>query len=406
MGWLAAVLIVAGLSLHGVGTFNPDPPKWLAIYGFFLVFSIWLFFAKPKMTPVVWALLALLGWCLVSLLWAPDWRAGALRLQHLVALSGVYCWVLWSRHPLKAILPAVTISVISTGMLYFYHDQKVWAGYGNEVFLAEYLILSLPFCLCAILSSRRWVQVCGIFATMAGLILLTLNLSDTRWAALGGFCVLGLLWYRKYFYAALSVLIPLNGALLAGWFSGETLSSIRDRAEIWYNTFVMWLDYPFFGVGIGNFNYVYYRYQEMHTEVFTWGTLLKRVNVYAGAAHNEGLQMLAELGVVGLLLLLIFTTLCLYRSRSGLGLSILACALAVGSLGFPTQNPATALLIAMGMGLAAREVRYPAYRTVGARIGGVLVSIPAALWGGTGLDKDQRFRRIQGRNGRARNIPA
>ena len=97
--------------------------------------------------------------------------------------------------------------------------------------------------------------------------------------------------------------------------------SINTRLLIWRTTFEMIKDKPIFGSGIGTFRMNYLDYQAQ---------LLKENQNYtkyytkAGEAHNEYLQMWAELGIIGLgLFLLIFyfifhTVLIFYkRNKNG-----------------------------------------------------------------------------------------
>lgn len=86
--------------------------------------------------------------------------------------------------------------------------------------------------------------------------------------------------------------------------------SIKSRFLIWNTTFDMIKDSPILGIGLGAFELNYLKYQagflESHPEYIN-------VNVKAGEAHNEYLQMGAELGVIGLIFFLLIILL-FYKS--------------------------------------------------------------------------------------------
>ncbi|MBE3128638.1 MAG: O-antigen ligase family protein [Actinobacteria bacterium] len=78
--------------------------------------------------------------------------------------------------------------------------------------------------------------------------------------------------------------------------------SINTRLLIWKNTLNMIKDHPWLGSGIGTFKLKYQNYQadylqENPGEIKYW--------IKAGEAHNEYLQIWAELGIIGLFLFLI-----------------------------------------------------------------------------------------------------
>ena len=73
--------------------------------------------------------------------------------------------------------------------------------------------------------------------------------------------------------------------------------SINTRLLMWKTTFEMIKDKPIFGSGIGTFKMNYLNYQ---AEFLKNNPYYIRYSVKAGEAHNEYLQMWAELGIIGL----------------------------------------------------------------------------------------------------------
>jgi tetratricopeptide (TPR) repeat protein len=74
-------------------------------------------------------------------------------------------------------------------------------------------------------------------------------------------------------------------------------TSVQHRRAIWLNTLAMWRDAPLLGVGLGNHRVVY--------PAYAWSAAPDRVFGAASQldyAHNDYLQALAELGLVGLAL--------------------------------------------------------------------------------------------------------
>jgi O-antigen ligase/tetratricopeptide (TPR) repeat protein len=74
---------------------------------------------------------------------------------------------------------------------------------------------------------------------------------------------------------------------LLGRFTTEMDLSPYSRPSVWRETMVMAWDFPAFGIGLGNFEFVFPRYQPSGT------------SLYFDRAHNEYLQLLSEIGLVG-----------------------------------------------------------------------------------------------------------
>ena len=134
------------------------------------------------------------------------------------------------------------------------------------------------------------------------------------------------------------------------------LGSILPRIEIWTNSFIAWLDRPFFGSGLGGFEFAYAPHRADHMTVFpNMTTVLVSMGVHAGAAHNELLQGLVEIGLIGVLIAGWF----IYRTLRNAGSERYAvyAVLAICLIEFPLQNPATAILAAVALALCSRTRR-------------------------------------------------
>lgn len=310
-----------------------------------------------------------LFWCGLTLLWTPDPKEGALQFVNLVCLAAVF--VGFQRAKPGWFAPTITVAV--AGALALFHAfPQFWGGFGNENFMTEFLLIALPWCLVAPL----WLGLPAFLG--AAYWLLFLSQSDTVWAALAalGAGVVGILVaQRKWFWAGVVTLVPINAALLSGWAtSHELLRALGARFELTYNTGAMWLTKPILGHGMGSFNYLYPIFQERHLHIWPeLDTTLRPMTVFAGAAHDEYIQALSELGLIGFLLAgAVVAGVVWNLSRRRIEWTDLAagCSLIMAGtvmmIGFPLHNPYTALLIALGLGHAARR--------------GHLLESPSARW--------------------------
>lgn len=115
-----------------------------------------------------------------------------------------------------------------------------------------------------------------------------------------------------------------------------------------------WLARPLFGWGIGSFDWAYNYHRTDYAALFpSMRTILSQPMVLAGSAHNVVVQTLAELGLVGLCLMGAVLAAVLKRAR---GMCRAALILGLGTMlvGFPEQNPNTAVLLVIAAGIAAR----------------------------------------------------
>jgi len=176
---------------------------------------------------------------------------------------------------------------------------------------------------------------------------------------------------RRRLASVAALALVAGGALFAymdpGW-AAKKLGSIAyvdrtwaewtgDRKKMAGDTLRMWRDHPLLGVGLGDFETAYPRYQSYPSD--TW----------VDHAHNDYLEAGAETGLVGGLIILCAVALFLrlafrnwnnpFRSHAGwirLGAAIGCCGMLVHSLGdFNFHIPANALWFAVLAGIAATK---------------------------------------------------
>ncbi|MDP3677311.1 MAG: O-antigen ligase family protein [Novosphingobium sp.] len=309
--WAAAGYLAAAWLAFLPGFYDGNALKWALLYFPAVALAARFALDPPKLLRIDAAsatALALLGWAAFSLLWSQDWRNGLIGV-----FNGAACLALfwWARNrpevlPKAAALGIAAAAVIQQGVGYH-------GGFGNPNFLAEFLLMAAPF-------------VC---------------LHRFGWA-LAGFAA-ALLLFR---------VDALMGAALNG---GLVWASLEYRLDLLMAAILMWADAPVWGQGLGSYDLLYPLYGEGH--------VLSDPGLSAGAAHNDLLQLHAELGLVGAGLAGLLAWYALRRlwgeltplDRACLASLAIGAVLALGE--FPLQNPATASLAAMSLGVLTRGVR-------------------------------------------------
>ena len=150
---------------------------------------------------------------------------------------------------------------------------------------------------------RRADTVLGMLCLAAiGAMVLAMGLTQSRGGVLSSLGSLGAgalafgLWQRRLtgrrvvigaaVLAGLAMLWLQSPELLARFGSGLRLTPYS-RPSVWRETAMIARDFPLFGVGLGNFEFVFPRYQPEGT------------HTYFEMAHNDYLQLLVETGILG-----------------------------------------------------------------------------------------------------------
>ncbi len=337
--WVAgALLVLAGL--YGDASF-----RWFVLDIFAVFAVVWFLvnFVRNGVYSLGWAhfvALVFLAYAALSLLWSEDPRQGIFQLQGLAPLFVVFVAAPYLSVRALALLMAGGAVVLSIGL-------GPEAGFGNENFATEFILIAL------VLGFWRW-RVLSLVIAVHAVIVLYYNPSSIELVV---FAVLGLaflVWFARergwpgwLFLAIASTL----GSLALMVQPSLRLSAVF-RLESIVNTLAMWAQAPFFGNGFGSFNYFYPVYQEFHSRWFRGGAIELGPSGHIGAAHNEPIQLLAELGVVGAAIALVFLLLILRGWNTNALLALLVVG-AIALVEFPLQNPHTAMLTALALGLLA-----------------------------------------------------
>ena len=354
--WFLAAAFVAACLLFGVGVSNPEIPRWAALHVFaaLALLVCWRGFELPK--GALWGL-GLFVWAGLSLLWSVDWRGGAVELTHGLSLLAVFLVAACGgRSRIEMLARCWAPSIVTGAAILCFAFPQWFGGFGNENFVVEFFAIALPF---LILARGRALIVAATVSGLAGLWFIGSTPSNLKWLLLASFGLAGLVFlYRCGFRWAAWIIgvAAVAGGLATGVIGPNMMGSVSARFEIAFNTLAMWLDSPLWGHGLGSFNVVYPNYQERHFAVFPqMGTVFGAdMSYYAGAAHNEYAQVLADYGLIGFFLAggLVWSLARIPRDRLDIAaLGSLFVVAAFSLVEFPLQNPQTGIIAAFAAGV-------------------------------------------------------
>lgn len=356
-----AVLLVAASLFHGDGTFGAG--RWLALDAALVLAAVWFAVAVWRRqnlrlgAPHLWAL-GLLAWVVVSLLWSSDPRQGVHQLLNTLPLVGVFFVAPYIARAIPlAVLAAVAGSLLLVAVL----PEQIFGGHGNENFITGFLLLAAPLALLAWRGSWSEARLTVLVVLLAAAVyLVAVNPSRQEYFVVGVLVAAAVVVNRRnprWVIGGLAALAALGAAVWLGW--GQLEVSVLSRVELWLNTAKLISMAPLSGHGFGSFMYEIPFFQEWFMGIADWGPASDNIARYAGAAHNEYLQLTAELGIAGLTCagLLVVTAIRAAVVRggatAGAAVTTLLVASALAFIDLPAQNAATALLIALALGLAA-----------------------------------------------------
>lgn len=189
---------------------------------------------------------------------------------------------------------------------------------GNRRETLIYLCLTVLFTSALVLTRARasWgaLLIGFLFLTLVWFVSSSrrLNSSPTNWwrrsllVLLGVWLLVSLLGSERALFGRLRSITQLSIPSVAAQSQvGMTVDTgLMHRVSLWRNSWRMWQDHPFWGVGLGNFGRFYYHYQDQ-----AW--------IYGSDPHNQYLSFLTETGVVGLVGLAVFLSMVfLYLGQS------------------------------------------------------------------------------------------
>lgn len=337
-----ALLILCGFWWPGFA--NGNIPKWFVLYS---LAPILILLGRIEFDALTVSVGFLVAYVLLSLVWTDDWRAGVMQVQKLLALvcvffySRAYGLSNGSRNDRTQTGARQIAALALAALLAAVYVFPFHGGFGNENLAAEAVIALLAVVLygCTSGSNHRW-RLRASYGLAAGAFyyLFFENGSKVEYFVIGA-VLFGLCLYKRWWVAAFGLVLTAFIVIFA-LDPGLARHSLEVRAEIGIPTLRMWLDSPLWGQGFGAFSHEFPRVQGV-----SWLPVTLHPSYFAGAAHNDYLQFLAELGLIGCLLLgnivwrLTFTP-------------VVGVILLMGLIGFPLQNPFTGFLLAYLLGSA------------------------------------------------------
>ncbi len=241
-----------------------------------------------------------------------------------------------------AVYVLITVAIIacSYGLVQYFGFEPLWpkqvqyfegrivSTFGNPAFLASFLVMIIP--LVAALWLNAKTKASKVILSLLFLLVFTTLLATSARSALAGLAVAFLIFilylyklgYRreiKVLSVSLLALVILAGSIvyfssqkdllrsrIEGVIKPQALgTSLQQRFLIWCCSLEMFYQHPFTGQGWGLFElfYPYYQFSYLKNPAFA------SYRTHANHAHNELLQIAAELGTAGILLSLYFISL-------------------------------------------------------------------------------------------------
>lgn len=366
------------------------------------------------LSPLMYTLLGFYSWALLSIFWAHntfesiisllDWGAGVLIF--LIVLNNVRNAEKIRLLVIAAWSTALLLSILGCMQWLFdvelvQQHAKPAATFNNKNMAAQYCLMSIALGM-GLLWSSKTLKETWFFAIGTSIIALFVHYTNTRGASfstIGIFLVMGALLFIDIFllkrkgpmgkakWSAGATAIVIFFVL--GMFTSEDFIGLKaytgqvtrinsivtaelnkdtlqrgHRLDIWSNTLGIIEDHPLIGVGAGNWMVFYPKYQTSKAIDREMSEAIQHIN-----AHNDYLEIFADLGLIGMLLLLsVFGSAAFLSLRNFyqntdnpnryvlLGVLLAATGIAINAIGsFPMKQPAPIMLICIYLAIIAAE---------------------------------------------------
>jgi O-antigen ligase len=276
---------------------------------------------------LAWVMIAFIGWAAVTLVWAlqsgPGISALSRYIPNMLLLPIAYTAVR-SRRDLTLVLGAILFgAVIAAGFGIVQpadasENIRATGTIGDPNELAAALLVGLALGAGFALARGRspMLRLAGLFAVPLCAAGIFLSLSRGGLLALGGLLVAGTVFAGRWRLAMTAILLAVvaGGVLyftqLAPLPARERITTVNGgsgRSDLWTVGLRIVRAHPVGGIGVGNF-------QNASPNFVLQPGLIKRSDLIFSAApkvaHNTYLQVLAEMGVPGLLLFLALIGAC------------------------------------------------------------------------------------------------
>jgi len=334
-------------------------PKEIFLRNGVLLLAV-VFFWKHRRKDIAFSGLAIaysifLCWAALSLLWATN------RFESMVTLSHwLMCGLLFvmvrnmagiNRTTVFSIIFATAGIVALFGVGQHYLDLN-WitqtgqesSTFGNCNMAGRYVVMALPLGVFLLYSIKVWrfrVPLAALFVPMLVYIYVITFKTGMLVIVMAGAYFLVRYCPKTIKIGAVACLIALIAATMYTH-PNFLRQSKPDRLEIWKNTTEISYHHPWLGVGLGNFKVHYDRYSP---------------DINVNDAHNDYLQILCELGIVGMCAAIgigIVGFRSFYRLRDAYSLALktgLCIFLIVAFFSFPLERAVTPFIASLYAGL-------------------------------------------------------
>jgi O-antigen ligase/DNA-binding SARP family transcriptional activator len=344
--YLVAIFIATNALFASFGKwlFAPEDVKtFIAMIGVFPLLLVWsLFYGGKNNFTIVKSNLYLpialfLIWCFYSLTYAVDTASASYITYQYATMIAVFFLTANTFKNIAQIkfflnfLLLVVVLVIILAALQFYlplnltvqnfvYQAVTPAGtFGNKNMLGHFLVIMLPIAFSLALLSNKTIKVI-IYTLIAVLIATMLIHINTRATWISSFVVLTMLVFfvfinknnfGKQFFKQKILIFVFGFALWFVFINTDAngfkwrFDSVSERIEstikhqnpripMWANTLVMIADNPALGVGVGGWRNAYPKYYDSVLKDSTFNE-----SVRAERVHNEYLEMISGVGLIG-----------------------------------------------------------------------------------------------------------
>jgi len=205
---------------------------------------------------------------------------------------------------------------------------------GNPQFVAAWLVFSIPLYPALALRQRSARARLGVaLIALIAVTCLLMTRSASGLLALAAVALFGLLFRSsartvRWLLAGFSFVLLVVAAYL-GW----STHTGRGRVMIWTETFLIWMQHPWLGVGLGQYNLHQLEAQHRFFASGDWSRAFHQNAAFVLDAHNQYLQILAEQGLLGFCLFVFLVSLIIRGARRRIGHDPLSRGLAVAWFG-------------------------------------------------------------------------